>query len=185
MLGRHSNLTPRSYKLQQPTMSSSHRSSSHRSPSQRSSHSPSFTTARLPRETQSPSTSHHQVTPPVRTLTPSSHSSLQRNSTRSAHTNHLNSTRMTSPRHNLFSTQDDDSINSTDSNDHEMMLITPCTDFTKHGVWLKKQFPDIISPSGGFFVHSQLKIRSQNDIDSFMEFSQDDWINFLPRSYHI
>ena len=124
------------------------------SSSQRSSHSPSWTTARLPRETRSPSTSQHQVTPPTRVLTPSSHSNHQ-----------VNSTRRTSPRHNLFSSmdnQDDDSINSTDSDHPAMMLITPCDNFPKHGLCLKKQFPHIITSTDGFFVHSQLKIRSQH-----------------------
>jgi len=149
------------------------------SSSQRSSHSPSWTTARLPRKTRSPSTSQHQVTPPTRVLTPSTHSRPQ-----------VNSTRITSPRHNLFSSNnhhdiDDDSIQSTDSNHPDMMLITPCDNFPKYGVWLKQMFPDIITATGGFFVHSQLKIRSQEDIDDFLEFSPEDWKNHLPRSYHI
>ena len=144
--------------------------------SQKSSN-PSWTTARLPRETRSPSTSQHQVTPPPRALTPSSHSQHQ-----------VNPTRATSPRQNLYSSmnnQDDDSIHSTESNNPEMMLITPCDNFPKYGVWLKKQFPHIITSAGGFFVHSQLKIRRQEDIDDFLEYSPEDWKEHFPRSYHI
>src|SRR5688572_12956610 len=66
-----------------------------------------------------------------------------------------------------------------------MVVITSCYDFSKYGVWFKKQFPDIITSTGGFFVHSILKTRSQEDIENFMEFTPEDWINHLPRSYHI
>ena len=66
-----------------------------------------------------------------------------------------------------------------------MVVITPCYDFAKYGVWLRKQFPHIITATGSFFVHSNLKIRSQREIEFFMEFSPEDWQNHLPRSYHI
>ena len=150
------------------------------SSSQRSSHSPSWTTARLPRETRTPSTSqhHHQVTPPTRVLTPSSHSKHQ-----------MISIRVTSPRHNLFSSMDnqddDESIHSTGSINPKFMLITPCDNFPKYDVWLKQQFPHIITSAGGFFVHSQLRIRRQEDIDDFLEYTLEDWKEHFPRSYHI
>ena len=129
--------------------------------SQRSSHSQSWTTARLPREPRSPSTSNHQVIPPTRIITPPRQLQQQ-----------VHQSRTTSPRHNLFTSSDhddDESILSTDPNHLDMMNIIPCDNFPKYGLWLKKQFPDIISSTGGFFVHSQLKIRSQNDIDDYLE----------------
>ena len=121
------------------------------SSSQRSASSPGFSwsTARLNRETRTPSASQHQVTPPTRIITPPKAQQQ------------VNPSIRTSPRHNLFSTmdnQDDESIRSTDSNHPDMMLIIPCDDFCKYGVWLRKTFPHIITPTGSFFVHSNLKI---------------------------
>jgi hypothetical protein len=80
---------------------------------------------------------------------------------------------------------DDESIHSTGSNNPEYMVIFPCDNFPKYGVWLKQQFPHIISTTGGFFVHSQLRIRRQEDIDDYLEYTPEDWKEHFPRSYHI
>lgn len=137
----------------------------------------SWSTARMNRETRTSSPSQHQVTPPTRIITPPRQPQQQ-----------VHQSRTTSPKHNLFTSSDhhdDDSILSTGSNNPKFMLIVPHDNFPKYGLWLKKQFPDIISSTGGFFVHSQLKIRSQNDIDDYLEYSPEDWQEHLPRSYHI
>ena len=98
--------------------------------SQRSSHSQSWTTARLQRDTKSPSTSHHQVTPPPRVITPPRQSQQ-----------YTFQSRTTSPRNNLFTSSDkndDESILSADSNHPEMMQIIPCDNFPKYSSWLKE-----------------------------------------------
>src|SRR5687768_5918236 len=81
--------------------------------------------------------------------------------------------------------QDDESIHSTDSIGSNMMVIESCSDFTKYGTWLRKQFPNIITATGSFFVHSHLKVRNSEDIENIMEYQLEDWQSYLPNSYHI
>ena len=52
--------------------------------------------------------------------------------------------------------QDDDSIRSTSSGDN-IMMITPCYDYFKYGVWLRSQFPHVINMTGSFLSIPSLK----------------------------
>src|SRR5688572_26501673 len=92
----------------------------------------SWASARLERETRTPSISQHQVTPPTRVLTPPTQPQSNVFPT---------SRRISPPRQHLFSSldpQDDESIHSTDSIGPNIMVIQPCSDYTKYGTWLRK-----------------------------------------------
>ena len=128
----------------------------------------SRTSSRLNRETTTPSSSRHNITPT---------SGAQHQAART----------ITYQRQDpAMDIQDDDSIHSTTTaTNPNKMLITPCNDFFRYGVWLRNQFPHIITSTGSFFVHSCLKIRSKDDIYIFMEYQPEDWQSHLPKSYHI
>ena len=124
-----------------------------------------WVSARLQKDSRTPSPSQHQVTPPSRVLTPLN---------LSQHQIPTANRRVSPPRQNLFTSidpQDDDSIHSIGSEEPTMMVIELCQDFTKYGVWLKKHFPKIIQPISSFFVHSHLRIRNSEDIEEFMNYT--------------
>ena len=134
-------------------------SSSQRSTNSSTRH--TWVSARLQKDSRTPSPSQHQVTPPSRVITPPNLSQHQMPTA---------SRRASPPRHNLFISmypQDDDSIHSMESEPEPptMRIINPCEDFSKYGVWLRKHFSDIIQPISSFFVHSHLRIRNSEDIE--------------------
>ena len=81
--------------------------------------------------------------------------------------------------------QDDDSIHSTLTTTSGPSSITPCYNYSNYGVWLRKQFPGIITIKDSFLVHSILKIRSLDDLSLYNEFTPEEWKEYLHNSYHV
>ena len=84
--------------------------------------------------------------------------------------------------------QDDESIHSTSIKSHittTPSFIKPVFNYSKYGVWLRNNFPNIITIKDSFFVHNILKIRTLEDVLLFQDFTPDDWKDYIPKSYHV
>ena len=133
-----------------------------------------------PSQRRTPTTSKKYMTFPlniIRNITPITSSPM---ATTSPPTNVIHHNAPTT----TMDQSDDETINSTNSNPNMSLAIKPCENYSQYGVWLRKQFPCIITMRESFFVHSCLKIRTLDDILTFHEFTPQHWKDHLDKSFN-